>query len=95
MPRTTANTASNVVSLRASRATVQVYLTGSTPDAYLARLLQSPLGVYVMRSEALHDSVRVVLDIAPEDFSFTLHTLMTTVPEAIIGSVVRHTTKVQ
>jgi hypothetical protein len=49
-----------------------------------------------MRSEVLRDSVRVVLDIAPEDFSFTLHTLMTTVPEAIIGSVVRQAgTKVQ
>ena len=37
----------------------------------------------------LRDSVRVMLDIAHEDFNFTLHMLMTTVPEAMIGPVTR------
>ena len=95
-PRSTATAPSNVVPLRSPRATVQVYLTGNTPDTHLSALLHSPLGVYVIQTEPLRDSVRVSLDIAPEDFNFTLHTLMTALPEATIGPVTpRIGTKVQ
>jgi hypothetical protein len=86
---TTTNVASNVLPLRSPRATVQIHLTGKTPDLHLATLLHSPLGAYVTQTETLRDSVRVALDIAPEDFDFTLHTLMTTVPEATIRAVTR------
>ncbi|HTH62679.1 MAG TPA: hypothetical protein VL689_21325 [Paraburkholderia sp.] len=89
--RSTAPATSNVVPLRSPRATVQVYLTGNTPGNHLFTLLHSPLGVYVTHTDTLRDSVRVSLDIAPEDFDFTLHTLMTTLPEATIGSIVRRT----
>jgi hypothetical protein len=82
--------------LRSPRATLQIYLTGHAPDAHLPPLLRSPAGVYVTRTDVLHDSIRVVLDIAPEDFDFMLHTLMTTLPEATIGPIVRRVgTKVQ
>jgi hypothetical protein len=96
-PRSTATHAlSNVLPLRSPRATVQVYLTGNTPDAHLPTLLQSPLGVYVAQTEVLRDCVRVAFDIAPEDFNFLLHMLLATVPEATIGSVTRRVTaKVQ
>jgi hypothetical protein len=89
VPRSSANAKSNVLPLRSPRATVQVFLTGLTPAVHLTTLLQSPLGVYVIQTDVLRDSVRVALDIAPEDFDFTLHTLMTTLPEATIGSVAR------
>jgi hypothetical protein len=89
--RSTATATANVVPLRSQRAIVQVYLTGNTPTTHLLTLLHSPLGVYVVQTDTLRDSVRVSLDIAPEDFSFTLHTLMTTLPEATIGSIVRRT----
>jgi len=89
-PRSTsANVTSNVLPLRSPRATVQIHLTGKSLDLQLATLLHSPLGVYVTQTETLRDSVRVALDIAPEDFNFTLHTLITTVPEATIGAVTR------
>lgn len=89
-PRPAANvTSPNVLPLRSPRATLQVYLTGRAPDAHLSQLLQSPLGVYVTHTEILRDGVKVYLDIAPEDFAFTLHALMNAVPEATIGSVSR------
>lgn len=89
-PRSTAtNVASNVLPLPSPRAIVEIYLTGKSPDLWLSTLLHSPLGVYVTQTDALRDSVRVTLDIAPEDFTFTLHTLMKTVPAATIGTITR------
>jgi hypothetical protein len=76
-----------------SRATLDIALTGLTPEvprAHLATLLRSPLGVYVVHTEVLRESVRVRLNIAPEDLAFTLHTLLSIVPEATIGAVHTH-----
>ena len=78
---------------RTQRAELDVCLTGLAPEvprAHLATLLHSPLGVYVAHTEVLRGSVRVRFDIAPEDLAFTLHTLLATVPEAVIGSVQYH-----
>ncbi|WP_322012002.1 hypothetical protein [Paraburkholderia sp. J12] len=77
----------------ASRATLDIALTGLTPEvprANLATLLRSPLGVYVVHTEVFRESVRVRFDIAPEDLTFTLHTLLSIVPEATIGAVHYH-----
>lgn len=86
---TATHATSNVLPLRSPRATVQIYLTSDTPDAHLSALLQSPLGVHVIRTDVLRDSVHVALDIAPDDFDFTLHMLIMAVPEAVIGPVTR------
>ena len=83
---------SNVVPLRSSRAQVEVFLTGTSSDAlrtHLATLLHSPLGVYVSRTNVLRDKICVHLNIAPDDLDFTLHTLITTLPEAMIGTLTR------
>jgi hypothetical protein len=83
---------SNVFPLRATRARLEVFLTGSSPDALranLAALFHSALGVYVSRTEAARDKVRVHFNIAAEDLDFALHTLITTLPEAIIGTITR------
>jgi 4-hydroxy-tetrahydrodipicolinate synthase len=79
----------DVLPQRSSRASLEVSLTGTTPEApraHLATLLRSPLGVYISHTEVLHDSVRVRLDIAPEDLDFTLHMLQTTLPDTTIGT---------
>jgi hypothetical protein len=83
---------SNVVPLRALRAQFEVFLTGASPDAlrkHLVTLLHSPLGVYVSRTNASRNMVCVELKVAPEDLDFTLHTLITTLPEATIGPIKR------
>jgi hypothetical protein len=53
----------------------------------LVTLLHSPLGVYVVNMETVRDGVRVRFDIAADDLGFTLHTLISTLPEATIGAV--------
>lgn len=76
-----------------SRAVFDVSLTGNTPEisrANLVTLLHSPIGVYVVHTEFLRGSVLVRFDIAFEDLAFTLHTLLATLPEAIIGAVQCH-----
>ena len=83
---------SNVVPLRSSRAQVEVFLTGTDSDVlrtHLATLLHSSLGVYVSRTNVLRDKICVHLNIAPDDLDFTLHTLITTLPEAMIGTLTR------
>ncbi|QBR01738.1 hypothetical protein [Paraburkholderia pallida] len=80
-------------SSHAQRAELDVCLTGlaaEVPRTHLRTLLHSPLGVYVTHTEVLRDRVRVRFDIAPEDLAFTLHTLLATLPEAVIGSVQYH-----
>lgn len=86
---TATSVTSNVLPLRSPRATVKVYLTGNAPDTHLSTLLQSPLGVHVIQTDVLRNSVRIALDIAPEDFNSTLHMLIMAVPEATIGAVTR------
>jgi hypothetical protein len=81
--------ATNVVPLRAARVHLQIFLTGAHPEAQLASLLHSPIGVYVMSSRTDHDMIEVTFDIAHEDFDFTLHMLLSTVTEATVGSIVR------
>ena len=71
-----------------SRALLQLTLPHPSHDlagTQLRALLHSPLGVYVVSTDAVREEVRVQLDIAPEDLDFTLHTLISTVPAALIG----------
>jgi hypothetical protein len=55
----------------------------------LKRLLHSPLGVYVVSTEVVHDHVHLNLDISPDDLDFTMHALLTTLPYAMIGPLKR------
>jgi hypothetical protein len=76
-----------------SRARLPVTLLGISADdaiAQLKLLLHSPLGVYVVSSEVVHDHVHLNLDIAPDDLDFTMHALLTTLPYAMIGPLKRH-----
>jgi hypothetical protein len=45
--------------------------------------------VYVVGTHASREAVCVQLDIASEDLDFTLHTLISTVPAALIGPLKR------
>ena len=79
-----------VVPLRAPRAWLEVNLTANTEEAaraHLAALLHSPLGVYVAQTAFVRGAMRVQLDIAPEDIDFTMHTLISSVPQATIGAL--------
>src|ERR1700758_5483434 len=79
-----------VVPLRVPRAWLEVTLSANTEEAvrtHLAALLHSPLGVYVVQTAFVRGSVRVLLDIAPEDIGFTMHTLTASVPQATIGAL--------
>ena len=79
-----------VVPLRAPRAWLEVMLNANTEEAaraHLAALLHSPLGVYVAQTAFVRGAMRVLLDIAPEDIDFTMHTLIGSVPEATIGAL--------
>jgi len=83
-----------VVPLRSPRAWLEIVLTAATAEAaraHLATLFHSPLGVYVAQTTLARGAMRVQLDIAPEDFDFTLHTLMVTVPQATIGALLPRT----
>jgi hypothetical protein len=57
--------------------------------AQLEALFHSPVGVYVAGTKVVHDEVVVHFDIAPEDLDFTMHTVIVTLPEAMIGPVRR------
>ncbi len=76
---------SNVIPFPSARALLLVTL----PHAQLRSLLHSPLGVYVLNTEAVREEDRVQLDIARQDLDFTLHTLLTTLPAATIGPLKR------
>lgn len=58
-------------------------------DVQLRTLLRSPLGVYVVDTAIVRGGVRLQFDIAPEDLDFTLHTLIATLPRAMIGAIKR------
>ncbi|WP_434113098.1 hypothetical protein [Paraburkholderia caffeinilytica] len=83
----------NVIPFPAARARLQVTLphpAHDLPGTQLRTLLHSPLGVYVVSTEAVREEVRVQLDIAVDDLDFTLHTLVSTLPAALIGPLKRH-----
>ncbi|WP_321842064.1 hypothetical protein [Paraburkholderia bannensis] len=79
-----------VLPFRTPRAWFDIALNGKTlaeSRTHLATLLHSALGVYVTRTAERGDSIVVRIDIAPEDFGFTLHTLLGVVPEATISAL--------
>ena len=57
----------------------------------LRALLHSPLGVYVVSMETVREEIRVELDIARDDVDFTLHTLISRLPAALIGPLRQRT----
>jgi hypothetical protein len=89
----------NVIPFPSSqRVLLPVSLHYASPEqarAQLRALLHCPLGVYVAGIEAVRGDVRVLFDIAAEDFDFTLHTLIATLPQATIGRVSRRIVKAQ
>ncbi|MFM0240981.1 hypothetical protein [Paraburkholderia phytofirmans] len=83
---------SNVIPFPAARVRLQITLPHrpyELPGTQLRALLHSPLGVYVVATQAVRQEVRVQLDIAPGDLDFTLHTLISTLPAAMIGPLNR------
>ncbi|HEY4298079.1 MAG TPA: hypothetical protein VGM85_16525 [Paraburkholderia sp.] len=82
----------NIIPFPSARALLQVTLPHPSQDlagTQLRALLHSPLGVYVVSTDVVREEVRVQLDIAIEDLDFTLHTLISTVPAALIGPLKR------
>ncbi|SMG58443.1 hypothetical protein [Paraburkholderia susongensis] len=82
----------NVIPFPSTRALLHVSLPHPPHDhagTQLRALLHSPLGVYVVSTEAVRNEIRVQLDIAREDLDFTLHTLLSTLPAATIGPLKR------
>jgi hypothetical protein len=82
----------NVISLPLRRVLLQVTLPRESEDesrTQLKALFHSPVGVYVAGTKAVHDKIVVQFDIAPEDLDFTMHTVIVTLPEAMIGPVER------
>jgi hypothetical protein len=82
----------NVIPFPSARALMCVTLPHPPHDhasTQLRALLHSPLGVYVVGTENTREEIRVHLDIAREDFDFTLHTLLATLPAATIGPLKR------
>ncbi len=80
----------NVIPFPSSRARLQVTLphpSHELPGTHLRALLHSPLGVYVVSMEVVREEIRVQLDIALDDVDFTLHTLISALPAALIGSL--------
>jgi hypothetical protein len=82
----------NVIPFPSPRVRLPVTLLGVSEDdvrTQLKTLLHSPLGVYVVSTEVVHDHVHLNLDIAPDDLDFTMHALITTLPYAMIGPLKR------
>jgi hypothetical protein len=82
----------NVLAFPPPRALLTVTLPRESADraqAPLCKLLHSPLGVYVISTALVRNEVQVQLDIAPEDYSFTVHTLIASVAAATIGPLKR------
>jgi|SRR5579863_2797106 len=89
----------NVIPFPSSeRVLLPVSLDYASPEqsrAQIRALLHCPIGVYVAGIEAVRGDVRVIFDIAAEDFDFTLHTLIATLPQAAIGRLSRRVVKSQ
>lgn len=89
-PAVVRRSSAKVLPFRAARQWLDIVLEGRTQAetrSHLALLLHSPLGVYVTGTHERGESIRVRLDIAPEDFGFTLHMLMSAVPAATINAL--------
>ncbi|WP_322103257.1 hypothetical protein [Paraburkholderia sp. J41] len=89
-PRVTRRPSAKILPFRAARAWLDIVLEGPSlaqTRSHLALLLHSPLGVYVKATRERGDSITVRLDIAPEDFGFTLHMLLKAVPAATVGAL--------
>jgi len=85
----------NVIPFPSPRVQMPVTLTGDSAAesrAHLKALLHSPLGVYVASTEVVRNQVRLQLDIALDDIDFTMHALITTLPQAMIGPLKRRNT---
>ena len=85
----------NIIPFRSPRVLLPVTLLRESEDqsrAQLRALLHSPLGVYVVSTEVVRDEVHVQFDIARDDLDFTMHTLIATLPQAMIGPVKRRST---
>ncbi|WP_206995651.1 hypothetical protein [Trinickia mobilis] len=88
----------NVIPFPSLRVLLPVNLHYASPEQsrmQLRALLHSPLGVYVAGIEVVRNDVRVQFDIAAEDFDFTLHTLIATLPRATIGRLSRRSVKAE
>ncbi|WGS51984.1 hypothetical protein LFL96_27645 [Paraburkholderia sp. D15] len=82
----------NVIPFPSGRVRLQVglpHLPHHPSGTQLRALLHSPLGVYVVSTETGREEDSVQLDIAYDDLDFTLHTLISTLPAALIGPVKR------
>jgi hypothetical protein len=82
----------NVIPLPLRRVLLKVTLPRAPANesrAQVAALFNSAVGVYVAGMEPLRDAINVHFDIAPEDLDFVMHTLIVTLPQAIIGPVKR------
>jgi hypothetical protein len=82
----------NVIPFPSPRVLLPVTLLGDCERdarAQLKSLLHSPLGVYVVSTEVVHDHVHLDLDISPDDLDFTMHALITSLPYAMIGPLKR------
>jgi hypothetical protein len=80
----------NVIPFPRSRVLLPVFLSvesSSDTRSSLKSLLHSPLGVYVMSMHIVRGGVRLQLSIAREDLDFAMHTLIVSVPQALIGSL--------
>jgi hypothetical protein len=96
--RTQPASRNNVIPFPSQRVLLPVSLHYDSPEqsrTQLRALLHCPLGVYVAGIEAVRGDVRVTFDIAAEDFDFTLHTLIATLPQATIGRLSRRIVKTQ
>jgi len=56
-----------------------------TPRERLNQLLHSALGVYIVGTTVAGEDLVVRFDIAATDVDFTLHMLITALPDALIG----------
>lgn len=57
----------------------------NTPRERLNQLLHSALGVYIVGTTVAGEDLVVRFDIAATDVDFTLHMLITALPDALIG----------
>jgi hypothetical protein len=84
-------TRDNVLAFPVTRVLLPITLPCSPAQAQtqLQAVLRSPLGVYVISAHVSKKKVDIQFDIARDDIDFTLHTLIQTLPEAIIGPLMR------
>lgn len=75
---------------RAGRVVLSAVIAGISGEAFRDKLKQifySPLGVYVSQALRESDCLVLELDVAAIDLDFTLCTLQTLLPDAVINSM--------